>query len=269
MPETIQTDPTRAAPVDVWGLPLAPYTRTQAVEAAARLIEAARPSFFVTANLHYAMLSHEMPELREVNRRAAFILADGAPLVWGSRRRGTPLPERVTGSDLIYDLAGLCASRGYPLFLMGGAPGVAERAAANLAARSPGLKVAGTFCPPFREPSPQEHREQLDLIRSSGASVLMLASTMPRGEMWICRNLEDLGVPLCVNIGAGLDFAAGRISRAPRWMQRSGLEWSYRLALEPGRLGPRYLRNALFLARMALTGPPADGAGPRGPGPRR
>jgi N-acetylglucosaminyldiphosphoundecaprenol N-acetyl-beta-D-mannosaminyltransferase len=246
--------------VRVLGLPLVPWTRAEAVEAAGRLIAGGCPSFFITANLHYAMLSHERPELREVNERAAFILADGAPLVWASRRHARPLPERVAGSDLIYDLAALCARRGHPIFLLGGAPGVADRAAANLVARNPDLRIAGTFSPPFREPTAEEHLELVARIRSSGAELLMLASTMPRGEQWIARHLDELGVPLCVNIGAGLDFAAGHISRAPRWMQRSGLEWFYRMALEPGRLAPRYLRNAIFLARAALGGTPDGGA---------
>lgn len=239
-------------PVWVWGLPLAPWTRSEVIEVAGRLIERGRPSYFVTANLHYAMLSHQMPELREVNDRASFILADGAPLVWASRWQGHPLPERVAGSDLIYDLAELCARRGFRLFLLGGAAGVADRAAANLVARYPGLEIAGTYSPPFRELTEEEQAALIDRVRTSRADLLLTAFTMPRGERWIARHLEELGVPLCASIGAGIDFAAGRVKRAPQWMQKVGLEWFYRMALEPGRLGPRYARNMQFLARMVV-----------------
>jgi N-acetylglucosaminyldiphosphoundecaprenol N-acetyl-beta-D-mannosaminyltransferase len=232
------------------------------VGAVDRLIAAGRPSFFITANLHYAMLTHERPELAELNGRAAFLLADGAPLVWASRRGGSGLPERVAGSDLIYDLAERAAEAGHRLFLLGGPPGVAEEAARRLEARYPGLVIAGTACPPFRDLGPAEHRELVERIRGARADVLMVAFGQPKGELWIDRHLGELGVPVCVQVGASLDFVAGRVSRAPAWMQRSGLEWVYRMALEPGRLAPRYLRNALFLARMALGS--AGGRG--GPG---
>jgi N-acetylglucosaminyldiphosphoundecaprenol N-acetyl-beta-D-mannosaminyltransferase len=237
--------------VSLWGLPVAAVTRAEAVATVAELIRARRPSFFITANTHYAMLSHQMPELRKLNERAAFIVADGAPLVWASRLRGTPLPERVAGSDLIFDLCAQAARARHRVFFHGGAKGVAERAAANLAGRFPGLIVTGTQCPPFGPVSESDQEAMLERIRSARVDLLFVAASMPRGEIWLAEHLECLGVPVVVNVGASIDFAAERVKRAPRLVQRIGMEWAFRMALEPRRLAPRYARNAAFLARMA------------------
>lgn len=238
-------------PVWIWGLPFAPLSRSAAAEAVAALIEAGRPSFFITANTHYAMLSHRSPELREVNDRAAFLLADGAPIVWASRWRGQALPERVAGSDLIHDLCARAAVRGHRLFLLGGAPGVADEAARRLLERHPGLNIVGTHAPPFRELSESEQHDLHQRIRAAAPHLLLIASTMPRGEIWLAEQVERLGVPVGVNVGAAFDFVAGRIPRAPLWLQRVGLEWAYRLSREPRRLAPRYAKNGWFLLRMA------------------
>jgi N-acetylglucosaminyldiphosphoundecaprenol N-acetyl-beta-D-mannosaminyltransferase len=234
----------------VWGLPFAPLTREQALEAAVNLVEAGQPSFFITANTHYAMLTKENPNLKAINARAAFVLADGAPLVWASRWKKALLPERVTGSDLIFDLCGEAARSGYRVFLLGGAEGVASEAAQRLAQRHPGLQVVGTESPPYRDLTAEEHDQLIRRVRSASPDILIMASTMPKGEIWIAANYERLGVPLCVNLGASIDFAAGRVRRAPLRLQKLGLEWAYRLSREPSRLAPRYARNARFLLSM-------------------
>jgi N-acetylglucosaminyldiphosphoundecaprenol N-acetyl-beta-D-mannosaminyltransferase len=249
-------------PVRVWGVPLVPWTLPQAVDAIDHLIEARRPSFFITANLHYAMLHHERTGLAGLADRAAFVLADGAPLVWAARRQGTPLPERVAGSDLIYNLAERAAEKGHRLFFLGGPPGIAEQAARALEARYPGLVVAGTLCPPFRDLDETEHAALIGQIRAARPDLLMVAFGQPKGEIWIDQHLEELGVPVCVQVGATLDFVAGRVIRAPRWMQRTGLEWFFRMAQEPTRLAPRYARNARFLLGMTLRGPRRRGGAP-------
>jgi N-acetylglucosaminyldiphosphoundecaprenol N-acetyl-beta-D-mannosaminyltransferase len=237
----------------------------ETVEAVSALVEGDEPSFFITANTHYAMLTHENPELQEVNRRARFIVADGAPLVWAARRNSKPLPERVAGSDLIFELGGLAAKRGYRLFLAGGAPGVAEEAARRLYERYPGLQVVGTAAPAFSLSRDAAYAELKAQISQARPQILIVAATMPLGERWLSAHSLDLGVPVGVNLGAAIDFAAGRIARAPRWMQRTGLEWAFRLFREPRRLFSRYARNAWFIARMVLRGRGADRALP-GPG---
>jgi N-acetylglucosaminyldiphosphoundecaprenol N-acetyl-beta-D-mannosaminyltransferase len=240
-------------PVWVWGLPLAPVTFDQALDRIDDLIAGGRPSFIITANLNYAMLADADPRLRELNAQAAFLLADGMPLVWWSRLGPRPLPERVAGSDLIYGICGRAARHGHRIYLLGAAPGVADEAAAKLAQKFPGLRIVGVECPPFRRLTPAEEREQIDRIRSAGPDVLFVAFGQPKGEWWIAERLEQLGVPVCVQVGATLDFVAGRVRRSPKWMQKTGLEWIYRMLQEPRRLVGRYVDNVRFLIRAVFA----------------
>jgi N-acetylglucosaminyldiphosphoundecaprenol N-acetyl-beta-D-mannosaminyltransferase len=227
-------------------------TLAETIAAVARLIEAGRPAYFITANTHYAMLTAKDAGLRAINMGAAFIVADGAPLVWASRWQGSPLPERVAGSDLIFELSAAAAKRGYRLFFLGGAQGVAEEAAQRLGELYPGLQVVGTECPPFRELTEEEQDTLIARIRSTRPDILFVAFGQPKGERWIDRHLVKLGVPVSVQVGASLDFAAGRVRRAPRWLQKAGLEWAFRLGLEPARLFPRYSLNAWFIVSMVV-----------------
>lgn len=215
-----------------------------------RLIEAGRPSFFITANAHYAMLTAERSELRPINDRAAFVLADGAPMVWASRLGPTPLPERVAGSDLIYDLCERAAALGHGLFLLGGAEGIADEAARKLQSLYPGLRIVGTACPAPGVLEGPEGQMVVAEIRKAAPDLLLVAFGQPKGELWIDRHLDELGVPVCVQVGATLDFVAGRVRRAPRFFQKTGLEWAYRIYTDPARLLPRYARNAAFLFRQ-------------------
>ena len=245
----------------VWGVPFAPITLTEAVAAVSELIRAG-PSVV----LHHRAdalcdADRAEPDLRAINDRAAFIVADGKPLVWASRMQGSPLPERVAGSDLIFHLCEEAAREGFRVFLLGGGEGVAEEAARRLVARYPGLQIVGTECPPFREPTPEEELALLERIRRAAPDLLFVAFGQPKGERWIIRHLEDLGVPVSVQVGASLDFAAGRVRRAPRWMQKSGLEWVFRLSLEPRRLAGE--------SRPAPTGSAARPTGLRRPGRQR
>ena len=244
----------------VWGLPLAPWTRDQAADAAMTLVEAGGPSFFITANAHYAMLTEQDATLRAVNERAAFILADGAPLVWASRYGTSPLPERVAGSDLIYDLCDRSAARGLGIFLLGGAPGVAQEAARRLESLYPGLRIVGAEAPPFRPLSAEEHEALLGRIRLAVPDLLFVAFGQPKGEFWLAENLPALGDVVGVQVGASLDFVAGRVLRAPRLVQRIGMEWAYRMWREPSRLAPRYAQNAAFILKR-LAGDAARLAG--------
>jgi N-acetylglucosaminyldiphosphoundecaprenol N-acetyl-beta-D-mannosaminyltransferase len=238
--------------VRIWGLPLARLAAAQTVDLVERLIRRGRPSFFITANLHYAMLSDRDPQLARVNRQAAFLLADGMPMVWYSRLIGNALPERVAGADLIYALCQRAAERGQRLFLLGGAPGVAQEAAANLCRRYPGLQIVGAEAPPFRPLSAQEQADLVRRIRRRHPDLLLVAFGQPKGELWLAENYRALGVPVSVQVGATLDFVAGRIRRAPRWLQGLGLEWMFRAMQEPRRLGPRYFADLLFLGKAML-----------------
>lgn len=231
----------------VWGLPLMPDTFAQALDRIDRLIAAGRPSFFITANLNYAMLTDADGRLKRLNDRAAFLLADGMPLVWWSRLGPRRLPERVAGSDLIYGMCERAARHGRRVYLLGAGEGVAAAAGAALEQRYPGLQVVGTECPPFRPLTETEERDQLARIRAAAPHILFVAFGQPKGEYWLAEHLGDLGVPVGVQVGASLDFVAGRVRRSPKWMQTTGLEWVYRMAQEPRRLVGRYLANVRFL----------------------
>lgn len=243
----------RQSSVRVWGLPLAPLTLAGTLDAVDRLIAAGEASYFITANVNYAMLTARDARLAAVNEEAAFVLADGMPLVWASHWKGGRLPERVAGSDLVPALCGRAAERGHRVFFLGGAPGVADAAAERLRQRYPGLQVAGVESPPFRPLTAPEEAALVARIRATRPDLLFAALGQPRGELWLSQQREALAVPVCVQVGASLDFAAGRVARAPRWVQRLGIEWIYRAALEPRRLAGRYARNVAFLAGR-LTG---------------
>lgn len=240
-------------PVKVWGLPLVPNTFAQALDRIDRLIAAGQPSFFITANLNYAMLTDLDERLQRLNDRAAFVLADGMPLVWWSRLGPRPLPERVAGSDLIYGMCERAAEKGHRVFLLGAGPGIAEAAAENLVNRYPGLQIVGVECPPFRRLTVDEESQQFGRIREARPDILFVAFGQPKGELWIAEHLEELGVPVCVQVGASLDFVAGKVKRSPKWMQRVGVEWVYRLAQEPRRLAGRYLSNIRFLLKAIFA----------------
>ncbi len=239
-------------PVDIWNLPILPVTFAEALDEVDRLIEARSPGYFITANLNYAMLTDRDPRLREVNRQAAFILADGMPLVWYSRLVRRRLPERVAGSDMIYALCQRAAEKGHRVFFLGGMPGVADEAASRLCQLFPGLTIAGVEVPPFREWTAAEHDRMIERIRNTSPDLLFAALGQPKGELWLHQNREALGVPACVQLGASFDFVAGKIHRAPRWIQRINLEWAHRIYCAPRRMFPRYLANAWFLAKALV-----------------
>ena len=236
----------------LWGLSLARVTTQETVELVDGMIERSEPAFFITANLHYAMLCDRDPRLAEVNRQAAFLVADGMPMVWYSRLIKRPLPERVAGSDLIYLLCHQAAQRRHRVFFLGGQPGVAADAAAKLSWMYPGLPVAGIEAPDIESLTAAEHDGLIARIHDCRPDLLFVALGQPKGELWLAENYRRLGATVSVQVGASFDFVAGKAVRAPVWMQRTGLEWLYRMIRDPKRLGPRYARDAWFLAKAVL-----------------
>jgi N-acetylglucosaminyldiphosphoundecaprenol N-acetyl-beta-D-mannosaminyltransferase len=247
---TTPTAPHPWQPVWVWGVPFAPLTFVQALDEVERLIAAGEPGYFITANLHYNMLTARDPRLHEVNKGARFIVADGMPIVWASRWRAARLPERVTGSDMVPALCTRAAERGWRIFLLGGAPGIGDEASARLRERHPTLQIVGVESPPFRQPTLEEHAQLIQRIRDAHPDILFVAFGQPKGECWIAENVQALGVPVCAQVGATLNFLAGHVQRAPAWIQKLGIEWVYRLYAEPSRLFGRYWNNGLFALRM-------------------
>lgn len=240
--------------VSVFGLPISAMTFGDVLDAIDHRIAARIPGYIITANLNYAMLTARDSTLATVNRNAAFLLADGMPLVWASHWHSDQIPERIAGSDLVPALCDRAAKRGYRVFFLGGAAGVAEEAARRLQTRQPNLRIVGIESPQLSELSYGREQRLIRAIRESKPDLLFASLGQPRGEKWLARHYRELDVPVCMQVGATVDFLAGRVKRAPKWTQRMGLEWAYRLSLEPLRLGPRYFRNAAFLIGVLARG---------------
>ena len=204
----------------------------------------------VTLNTEFVMEARHNIAFRKAINAAALVVPDGIGVVWATRYVGRPAPERVTGTDTLVALAQRCAASGFLLYLLGAAPGVAEKAAARLQALVPGLQIAGTYA---GSPAPAEEAAVIERIRAAQADVLSVAYGAPAQELWIHRNLPRLPVAVSIGVGGAFDFLSGRQRRAPRAMQVIGLEWLYRLYREPWRW-QRMLVIPWFIVQVLLRG---------------
>jgi N-acetylglucosaminyldiphosphoundecaprenol N-acetyl-beta-D-mannosaminyltransferase len=215
----------------------------------------------VTVNLDFLSIAQHDPAFRRALNAADLAVADGMPLVWASRLRGQPLPERVAGVDLVNQSCRLAASTGQSVFLLGAAPGVADAAARRLELEHPGLRIAGIYSPSIGALSRDEDERIVSMIRAARPGFLFVALGAPRQDLWIYENRALLDVPVSMGVGCVFDLLAGSVARAPRWMQKSGLEWAHRLRKEPGRLWRRYLVNdTRMLGRLIIDAVSADTA---------
>ena len=196
------------------------------------LVEAGGAHLVATVNPEFVMRAQKDREFARVLDRAALCLPDGTGVVWAVRRQGCELGEPVTGVDLVLPLAAMCARRGFRLFLLGAAPGVAAELAARLRDANPSLDVAAHA----GSPDPRDDPDTLQRIRDQGAQVLLIAYGSPAQEMWFDRLQGSLGVSVGVGVGGAFDYLTGRVPRAPAWMRRAGLEWLGRLARQPWRV---------------------------------
>lgn len=204
----------------------------------------------VTVNTEFVMAAQKNIEFRQTINNAALVVADGIGVVWATRFVGFPTPERITGTDTLVALAKRCAERGYRLYLLGAAPGVAEQAGVYLQALAPGLQIAGTYA---GTPALAEEDAIIERIHAANTDVLCVAYGAPSQELWIYRNLPRLPAAVAIGVGGAYDFLSGRQRRAPRAMQRIGLEWLYRLYREPWRW-KRMLAIPRFMLLVLLKG---------------
>ena len=240
--------------VAVMGLPLANVTASEAVDQIEELILSGGTHQVATANLDFWVNSLRDVHLHRIIAGCSLVLADGMPLVWISRLLGSPLKERVSGVDMVPMLAELSARKGYGIYLLGGKPGVGERATKLLQDRYPGVNIVGHHAPPLADLERMDHGDTLERIRQAKPDILMVAFGNPKQEKWIRMHAKRLGVPVSIGIGGSMDMLVGDVQRAPVWMQRSGLEWLGRCVQEPKRLSPRYWRNFSGLAtRLPLA----------------
>jgi N-acetylglucosaminyldiphosphoundecaprenol N-acetyl-beta-D-mannosaminyltransferase len=199
----------------------------------------------VTLNPEMVMAARADVTLRDLFNSADLVVPDGSGIVWAVRRRGGRMYHRVTGVDCVTALAERAAQRGWRVFLLGAAPGVADEAARRLQGRFPGLRIAGTYP---GTPDPSQDERMTGLVRASAADVVCVAYGAPHQERWIARNRDRLGAAVALGVGGTLDFLAGRVPRAPAWMRHIGIEWAYRLWREPWRW-----RRMLALPRFVLA----------------
>lgn len=201
-------------------------------------------SHIVTINPEFIMQAQTNENFRNVLNNARLRLPDGIGIVLASKIIGKPIKERVTGVDTVYELARISALNGWRIFLLGAAPGVAEKAASELIKKFPTLQIAGTYA---GSPHPDEEKEICDKINQTYSDILLVAYGSPNQDLWIARNLDKLNIKIAMGVGGTFDFIAGVAKRAPQWIRKIGLEWFYRLMREPYRW-----RRMLALPKFAL-----------------
>ncbi len=239
----------RQHPVAIMGLPINALTADDAVEVMDRLIQSGGTHQICPVNVDVWLNSLGDQHLHRIMAGCTLVLPDGMPLVWASGLLGCPLAERVTGVDLVPRLAALSARKGYRIFLLGGRPGVADRAKELLERIAPGTHIVGTYAPAEENLIRMDHNEILNRIHAARPDILLVAFGNPKQEKWIWMHRKRLGVPVSMGVGGSFDILVGDTRRAPRWIQRCGMEWAMRFVQEPARLGPRYLRDFLGLGR--------------------
>ncbi len=234
-------------------IPLAVSDYDEVIDWMEAMVAADARGYVTAAAVNLVMSAHEDPRTRAATLGATLAVPDGQPLVWALRALGHPRATRVYGPDLMARFCERAAHSGMPMYLYGGrTPEALELLEARLRERFPGLRIVGGVSPPFRDPTPEEEQATIDSIDASGAAVVWVGTGQPKQEKWMLRMRPRLAAPLLVGVGAAFDFHAGLVSQAPRWMQRNGLEWLYRLSREPRRLWRRYARyNPLFVAGFA------------------
>jgi N-acetylglucosaminyldiphosphoundecaprenol N-acetyl-beta-D-mannosaminyltransferase len=229
--------------VDVLGVGVSAINMAQALDTIERWIADGTHRYVCVTGVHGVMESQRDATVREIHNAAGMVTPDGMPLVWLGRAHGFAHMERVYGPDLMLALCERSAATGYRHYFYGGAPGVPELLARRLEVRFPGLAVAGVYSPPFGILSALDDDAIMQRINATRPDIVWVGLSTPKQERWMHEHVGRVTAPVMIGVGAAFDFHAGLKPQAPRWMQRSGLEWSFRLATEPGRLWRRYLVN--------------------------
>jgi N-acetylglucosaminyldiphosphoundecaprenol N-acetyl-beta-D-mannosaminyltransferase len=220
--------------VPLHGLRVHRLTMDETLDTLDRFIREGTPHHVVTLDASMCVTARDDADLRRIVESAELVTPDSAGVLWACRRAGRELPERVSGVEIVERLCALSASRGYRLFFFGAGPGVADDAADRLREKYPGCQIVGTRNGFF---TPDDETEITARIREARPHILCVALGIPKQEKWIARNREALGVPVLIGVGGTFDVHSGRVKRAPKWMQRLNLEWLYRLAKNPRKIG--------------------------------
>ena len=232
----------------ILGIAVDGVTMQEALDRLEAFVHDRQPHLVATANAEMVMVAQEDPELFSILNSADLVLADGAGVVWAAKKLGSGVPERVAGYDLTQEFLRRAAAAKYRIYWLGAAPGVAETAARRAAELYPGAITAGIHDGFFSCDDPSIIRN----IHEAKPDILLCALGVPKQEKWLARNLAALEVPVSIGVGGTFDVMAGKVKRAPLWMQKSGLEWSYRLICQPSRL-IRMLALPRFVLRVLLA----------------
>jgi N-acetylglucosaminyldiphosphoundecaprenol N-acetyl-beta-D-mannosaminyltransferase len=209
--------------------------------------------FVCVRDVHGIVESQRSENLRLIHNTAGMVTPDGMPLVWLSHLKGYPAVDRVYGPDLLLAVCEYSLSRGYSHYFYGSDSEVPELLAKNLQSRFPGLKVVGTYSPPFRALTAEEDCQVIARINSAHPDIVWVGLSTPKQEYWMAEHIGRLSTPVLIGIGAAFDFHAGIKKQAPRWIQRRGLEWLFRLGSEPRRLWRRYLIDNPLFALLVIA----------------
>jgi N-acetylglucosaminyldiphosphoundecaprenol N-acetyl-beta-D-mannosaminyltransferase len=239
--------------VNILGVGITPVNLAQAVATLDEWSRGGRREYVCCVSVHGLVTAQRDPEIRDIINRAGLATEDGMPLVWWCRRAGFAQAGRACGPDLLDAMCALAVQRGHRHYFYGGSRRAVEQLASRLSRRYPGLLVAGHRSPPFRPLSPEEDAADVAAINKARPDFVWVGLGMPKQEKWMASHVGRIHAAALIGIGAAFDFHAGTKPRAPVWMQRSGLEWLFRLMNEPRRLAHRYLvDNSIFVARAFL-----------------
>lgn len=227
-------------------------TMDETLDAIDSLIKEDNCSYVVTPNVDHIVQLEKDEELKRVYENASLILTDGKPLIWISNWYKTPIKEKISGSDLFPPVCELAAKKGYTMYLLGAAEGVADKAAKNLMDKYKGLNIVGTYSPPFGFEKDKVELKKIERqIQEVHPDILIVGLGCPKQEKYMYHHCKELDVPISFGLGASIDFEAGNIKRAPRWMSEHGLEWLYRITQDPKRLAKRYLVDDMKIISIA------------------
>ncbi len=242
---------------NVLGVGISAINLPMALEILHTWIRHKHQTYVCITGVHGVMESQTDPELRRIHNQAGLVTPDGMPMVWMSRLAGHKHVDRVYGPDLMLAVCEVSAEKGYRHFFYGGNEGVPELLRDRLQQRFPGLQVVGTYSPPFRPLTPEEDAAIVAQINAAQPDIVWVGLSTPKQERWMATHLGKVQAPVMIGVGAAFDFHAGLKPQAPRWMQRSGMEWFFRMVSEPRRLARRYLHNNprfVFAVLMQLLG---------------
>ncbi len=223
----------------------------ESINAVEKLIHKDEKSYVVAVNVDVIMKIESDSELKELTDKADIVLVDGKPLIWISKIHKRPIKAKISGSDLVPKLCELAAERGYTMYILGGADGIAERAKEKLEKNLPGIKIVGIYAPPFGFEKNEEELIQINgMISEAQPDLLITCFGCPKQEKFIYRNMDKYDAKVSVSAGATVDFLAGNVKRAPKWMSEHGLEWFYRFLQEPKRMFKRYFVDDVKILKL-------------------